>query len=40
MSRDLGRDIPDLEKVYARKLWAVFPYPKNCVENARNDHIP
>ena len=22
MSRDLGRDVPDLEKLYARKLWA------------------
>ena len=27
MSRDLGRDVPDLEKLYARKLWAAFPYP-------------
>ena len=27
MSRDLGRDIPDLEKLYARKLWADFSYP-------------
>ena len=27
MSRDLGRDVPDLEKLYARKLWAVFSYP-------------
>ena len=24
MSRELGRDVPDLEKRYARKLWAVF----------------
>ena len=22
MSRDLGRDVPDLEKLYARILWA------------------
>ena len=29
MSRDLGRDVPDLEKLYARKLWADFSYPKN-----------
>ena len=30
MSRDLGRDVPDLEKLYARKLWAVFvPYVCN-----------
>ena len=24
MSRDLGRDVPNLEKQYARKLWADF----------------
>ena len=24
---DLGRDVPDLEKLYARKLWADFSYP-------------
>ena len=27
MSRDLGRDVPDLEKLYARKLWADFSLP-------------
>ena len=27
MSRHLGRDIPDLEKLYARKLWANFSFP-------------
>ena len=28
MSRDLGRDVPDLEKLYAKKLWGVaFSYP-------------
>ena len=27
MSRDLGRDVPDLEKLYARNLWADFSYP-------------
>ena len=27
MSRDLGRDVPDLEKLYARKLWAEFSHP-------------
>ena len=27
MSRDLGRDVPDSEKLYARKLWADFSYP-------------
>ena len=30
MSRDLGRDVPDLEQLYAGKLWANFSYPKNC----------
>ena len=28
MSRDLGRDVPDLEKLYARTLWAVLSFPK------------
>ena len=27
MSRDLGRDVPDLEKPYARNVWADFSYP-------------
>ena len=27
MSRDLGRDVPDLEKPYAGKLWVDFSYP-------------
>ena len=27
MSRDLGRDVPDLEKLYARKLWADVSFP-------------
>ena len=27
MSRDLGRDVPESEKLYARKLWADFSYP-------------
>ena len=27
MSRDLGRDVPDLEKLYARNLWADFSFP-------------
>ena len=27
MSRALGRDVPDLEKLCARKLWADFSYP-------------
>ena len=29
MSRDLGRDVPDLEKLYARELWADFSCPKD-----------
>ena len=28
MSRDLGRDVPGLEKLYARKLWADFSFPR------------
>ena len=28
MSRDLGRDVPDLEELYARKLRADFSHPK------------
>ena len=24
MSRDLGRDVPNLEKLYARKLWGLI----------------
>ena len=35
MSRDLGRDVPDLEKLYARKLWADFSYPIFGVESPR-----
>ena len=27
MSLDLGRDVPHLEKLYARKLWADFSHP-------------
>ena len=27
MSRDLGRDVPDLEKLYAIKLWVDFSFP-------------
>ena len=36
MSRDLGRDVPHLEKLYARKLWADFSYPKRMTENRPN----
>ena len=28
MSRDLGRDVQDLEKLYERELWADFSFPK------------
>ena len=28
MSRDLGRDVPDLEKLYARKLGADLSFPE------------
>ena len=27
MSRDLGQDVPDLQKPYARNLWADFSFP-------------
>ena len=29
MSRDLGQDVPGLEKLYARKLWADFSFPSH-----------
>ena len=29
MSRDLDRDVPDLEKLDARKLWADVSYPNS-----------
>ena len=29
MSQDLGRDVPDVAKFYARKLWADFSFPRN-----------
>ena len=29
MSPDLGRDVPELEKLYVRKLWADFSYLKS-----------
>ena len=35
MSRDLGRDVPDLGKLYARKLWAEFSYPKTSLDAER-----
>ena len=39
MSRDLGRDVPDLEKLYARKLWADFSYPKLQAKQNKNPGI-
>ena len=27
MSRDLGRDVPNVEKLYAGKHWADFSFP-------------
>ena len=38
MSRDLGRDVPDLEKLHARKLWGDFSYPtwgRRCPQQNR-----
>ena len=32
MSLGLGRDVPDLEKLYARKLWADFSFPINLID--------
>ena len=44
MSGDLGRDVPDLEKLYARKLWADFSHPKcNRITHSREKlflHMP
>ena len=36
MSRDLGWDVPDLEKLYARKLWANFSHPIKIKNNPEN----
>ena len=33
MSPDLGRDVPDLEKLYAGKLWADLSYPNVDLHN-------
>ena len=35
MSRDLGRDVPDLGKLSARKLWADFSFPTSKVPTAK-----
>ena len=32
-SRDLGRDVPDLEKRFARKLGADFSFPNTIFQN-------
>ena len=39
MSRDLGREVPDLEKLYARKLWADFSYPKKDTISCRTNAL-
>ena len=33
ISRNLGRDVPDLEKLNARKLWADFSFPMTTKAN-------
>ena len=32
ISRDLGRDVPGSEKLYASKLWADFSFPVQKVD--------
>ena len=39
MSRDLGRDVPDLEKLYARKLWAHLSYPTCGLSTGRENPL-
>ena len=34
MSRDLGRDVPGSEKLFARRLWADFSLPTLGVGDA------
>ena len=36
MSWDLGRDVPDLEKLYARNLWAASSYPNDLPVQHKN----
>ena len=38
MFRDLGRDVPDLEKLYARELWAVFFRTLKNEKGSLRDH--
>ena len=38
MSRDLGRDVPELEKLYVRKPWADFSHPSNRVAPDRTSY--
>ena len=42
MSQDLGRDVPGLEKLYARKLWADFSYPNlsRFSSGKLTEHVP
>ena len=35
MSWDLGWDVPDLEELDARKLWADFPFPAKVTKRAK-----
>ena len=37
MSRDLGRDVPDLAKMYAKKIWADFPFAIMTVTDTDTD---
>ena len=32
MCRDVGRDVPDMEKLSASKLWADFAFPKKSLQ--------
>ena len=38
MSRGLGRDVPVLEKLYAKKHWVDFSFP-SFGENCENDEF-
>ena len=39
MSRDLGRDVPDVEKLYARKLRAHFLFPTLCPQTFNSEPV-
>ena len=42
MSRDLGRDVPDLEELHARKLWADLSCPilQETLQHRNQRHPP